>query len=93
MNNIILDALEEMERAHYADNRVELVSLLRMALSAREDITRMEKMLDDAGKETDYLTKLASLVFEMVEDADSLKELQKALSVLKLKATLSGVPL
>jgi glycogen debranching enzyme len=93
MNTFDPDNLEEMERAHYADNRVELANLLGMIIDAKGDTDYMKQMLDNAEGEVDSLTKKLSLVIEMVEDADDLEKLQKSIARIKSDLTLSGVPL
>jgi hypothetical protein len=77
MSTIELDMLEEREREFYADNRVEIASLLRMALDAREETAYIKQMLDNAEGEVKSLTKKLFLVFEMVSDANDLEKLQK----------------
>jgi hypothetical protein len=91
MNPIELDMLEEREREFYADNRVELAGLLRMALDAREDTAYTERMLDNAEGEVDDLRRKLSLVIEMVSDANDLEKLQKFIARIKSDLTLSGV--
>jgi hypothetical protein len=93
MNTIELDMLEEREREFYADNRVELAGLLRMALDAREDITRMEQMLDNAEGEVKSLKKKLFLVFEMVSGANDLKKLQEFIARIEVDLIVSGVKL
>jgi hypothetical protein len=91
MNTIELDTLEEKERALYADNRVELAGMLRMALDAREEKAYTERMLDNAEGEVDDLRRKLFLVFEMVSDANDLEKLQESLARIKSDLTLSGV--
>jgi hypothetical protein len=91
MNPIELDKLEERERALYADNRVELAGLLRMALDALEEKAYTERMLDNAEGEVDDLRRKLFLVFEMVSDADDLEKLQKFIARIEADLTLSGV--
>jgi len=91
MNTLDLDTLEEREREFYADNRVELVGLLRMALDAREDTAYMKQMLDNAEGEVDDLRRKLFLVIEMVSDANDLEKLQELIARIKSDLTLSGV--
>jgi glycogen debranching enzyme len=91
MNTIDTDNLEEMERAHYADNRVELANLLDMIVDAKGDTEYTKKMLDNAEEEIDSLTKKLFLVFEMVEDADNLEKLQKFIARIEVNLIMSGV--
>jgi site-specific recombinase len=93
MNTIDLDTLEEMEREFYADNRVELAGLLRMALDAREKTAHMKQMLDNAEENVESLTKKLSLVIESVEDADDLGKLKKFVRRIKSDMIMSGVKL
>jgi hypothetical protein len=91
MNPIDLDTLEERERELYADNRVELAGLLRMALDAREDVAYAEMMLNNAEGEVDDLKRKLFLVFEMVSDADDLEKLQKLIARIEADLIVSGV--
>jgi site-specific recombinase len=93
MNTFDPDKLEEREREFYADNRVELASLLRMALDTREETAYIKQMLDNAEGEVDSLTKKLFLVIEMVEDANNLEKLQKFIARIKSDLIMSGVKL
>jgi hypothetical protein len=89
MDTFDLDTLEEREREFYADNRVELASLLRMALDMREDTAYMKQMLDNAEEEVDSLTKKLFLVFGMVSEADDLEKLQEFIARIEVDLIMS----
>jgi hypothetical protein len=91
MQTFNLDTLEEREHEFYANNRVELASLLGMVIDARDDTAHMKQMLDNAEGEVRSLTKKLTLVIEMVEDANRLKELQKPIARIKADLIRSGV--
>jgi site-specific recombinase len=91
MNTFDTDKLEEMERAHYADNRMDISNLLGMIIDAKGDTAYMKQMLDNAEENVDSLTKKLSLVIEMVEDADDLEKLQKFIARIKSDMIMSGV--
>jgi hypothetical protein len=91
MNTFDPDKLEEMEREFYADNRIDISNLLRMALDARENTAYMKQMLDNAEGEVKSLTKKLFLVFEMVSDADDLEKLQKFIARIEADLIVSGV--
>jgi hypothetical protein len=91
MNTIDLDKLEEREREFYADNRVELAGLLRMALDTREETAYIKQMLDNAEGEVKSLTKKLFLVFEMVSDANDLEKLQEFIARIEVDLIVSGV--
>jgi hypothetical protein len=93
MNTIDLDTLEEREREFYADNRVEIASLLRMALDVREETAHMKQMLDNAEENVKSITKKLFLVFEMVSDANDLKKLQEFIARIEVAVIMSGVNL
>jgi hypothetical protein len=93
MNTFDPDKLEEMERAHYADNRIDISNLLCMIIDAKGDTAYTKQMLDNAEGEVDSLTKKLSLVIEMVEDADNLEKLQKFIARIKSDMIMSGVKL
>jgi len=87
------DNLEALERAHYADNRMDISNLLGMIIDAKGDTEYTKQMLDNAEGEVDSLTKKLSLVIEMVEDADNLEKLQKFIARIKSDIIMSGVKL
>jgi hypothetical protein len=91
MNTFDPDKLEEMERAHYADNRIDISNLLDMIIDAKGDTDYTKKMLDNAEGEVELLTKKLSLVIEMVEDADDLGKLKKVVRRIKSDVIMSGV--
>jgi hypothetical protein len=93
MNTFDPDKLEEMERAHFADNRMDISNLLGMIIDAKGDTDYTKQMLDNAEGEVDSLTKKLSLVIEMVEDADNLDKLKKVVRRIKSDVIMSGVKL
>jgi hypothetical protein len=93
MNTFDPDKLEEMERAHYADNRMDISNLLGMIIDAKGDTDYTKQMLDNAEGEVESLTKKLSLVIEMVEDADNLEKLQRSIARIKSDMIMSGVKL
>jgi hypothetical protein len=93
MNTFDPDKLEEIERAHFADNRMDISNLLGMIIDAKGDTDYTKQMLDNAEGEVDSLTKKLSLVFEMVEDADNLEKLKKSIARIKSDMIMSGVKL
>ncbi len=93
MNTFDPDNLEEMERAHFADNRMDISNLLGMIIDAKGDTAYTKQMLDNAEGEIKSLTKKLFLVFEMVEDADNLEKLQKSIARIKSDMIMSGVKL
>jgi hypothetical protein len=93
MNTFDPDKLEEMERAHYADNRIDISNLLDMIIDAKGDADYIKQMLDNAEGEVDSLTKKLSLVIESVEDADDLGKLKKVVRRIKSDVIMSGVKL
>jgi hypothetical protein len=93
MNTFDPDKLEELERAHYADNRTDISNLLGMIIDAKGDTDYIKQMLDNAEEDVDSLTKKLSLVIEMVEDADDLGKLKKVVRRIKSDVIMSGVKL
>jgi hypothetical protein len=93
MNPFDPDKLEEMERAHYADNRIDISNLLGMIIDAKGNTDYTKQMLDNAEENVDSLTKKLSLVIEMVEDADDLGKLKKVVRRIKSDVIMSGVKL
>jgi hypothetical protein len=91
MNTFDLDKLEEMERAHYADNRIDISNLLDMIIDAKGDTAYTKQMLDNAEENVDSLTKKLSLVIESVEDADDLGKLKKVVRRIEVDLIMSGV--
>jgi hypothetical protein len=91
MNNITLDTLEEMERAHYADNRIDISNLLGMIIDAKGDTDYTKQMLDNAEENVKSLKKKLFLVFEMVSDANDLKKLQEFIARIEVDLIVSGV--
>jgi site-specific recombinase len=93
MNTFDLDTLEERERAHYADNRMDISNLLGMIIDTKGDTDYMKQMLDNAEENVESLTKKLSLVIESVEDADDLGKLKKVVRRIKSDVIMSGVKL
>jgi hypothetical protein len=91
MNTFDPDNLEELERAHYADNRIDISNLLGMIIDAKGDTDYTKQMLDNAEENVESLTKKLSLVIEMVEDADDLGKLKKVVRRIKSDMIMSGV--
>jgi hypothetical protein len=93
MNTFDPDKLEEMERAHYADNRIDISNLLCMIIDAKGDTDYTKQMLDNAEENVESLTKKLSLVFEMVSDANDLEKLKKVVRRIEADLIVSGVKL
>jgi hypothetical protein len=91
MNTFDPDKLEEMERAHYADNRMDISNLLGMIIDAKGDTDYTKKMLDNAEGEVKSLKKKLFLVFEMVSDANDLEKLQEFIARIEADLIMSGV--
>jgi len=91
MNTFDPDKLEEMERAHYADNRMDISNLLGMIIDAKGDTDYTKQMLDNAEGEVKSLKKKLFLVFEMVSDANDLEKLQEFIARIEVDLIMSGV--
>jgi hypothetical protein len=91
MNTFDPDKLEEIERAHYADNRIDISNLLDMIIDAKGDTAYTKQMLDNAEGEIKSLTKKLFLVFEIVSDANDLEKLQEFIARIEADLIVSGV--